>query len=143
MPGSGHRIGGRAFCTYVCNALIFILCKVTAGGLGIIRVTLVVPDPVAPPPHSLSALPSFWDYSGKMACLCRLLQAIFKQSDGPSDKVVVISNFTQTLDYIQVGIGRLVCIYLPFMDSLGPILFARISAQKHCGLAVHVESDFP
>ena len=56
---------------------------------------------------SLSSLPSFWDYSGKMGCLCRLLQAIFEQTNGgPSDKVVVISNFTQTLDYIRVIMWR-------------------------------------
>lgn len=44
-----------------------------------------------------------WNVSGKMSCLYWLLRTIDTvSSTGPKDRVVVVSNFTRTLDLIQV-----------------------------------------
>ncbi len=44
-----------------------------------------------------------WLLSGKLACLTQLLQTAYMSSvPNAREKVVVVSNFTQTLDVIQV-----------------------------------------
>eukprot|EP01018_Ginkgo_biloba_P039582 Gb_22242 [translate_table: standard] len=39
--------------------------------------------------------------SGKLQCLDSLLSAVFEMCSGSKDRVVIVSNFTQTLDLIQ------------------------------------------
>lgn len=49
-----------------------------------------------------------WNLSGKMLCLYWLLQTIDTDSStGCKDRVVVVSNFTRTLDLIQVAMSTL------------------------------------
>lgn len=49
-----------------------------------------------------------WNFSGKMLCLYWLLQTIdTASSTGCKDRVVVVSNFTRTLDLIQVAMSTL------------------------------------
>lgn len=47
-----------------------------------------------------------WTFSGKLSCLYQLLRTVYANTSTVSrDRVVLVSNFTKTLDIIQVYIA--------------------------------------
>lgn len=80
-----------------------------------------------------------WKLSGKLSCLFSLLRTISRES---SDRVVVVSNFTRTLDLIQVDntdlcdetLSKLAFIFLWHSFDISHLIFAcRICAQVRNG----------
>lgn len=71
-----------------------------------------------------------WNFSGKLSCLYWLLRTVYTGSSaGPKDRVVVVSNFTRTLDLIQVDVvNDLYCMYWERIQCSFARIFIRLTS---------------